>query len=312
MNKEEFKRLRKKSASFKGWTIHKERKERKLSSGSIVSPLEGALSMLAPYGLDLYDYCVFNCPYCTAKLGNRWSKGSGRRFFDLEKFDTPFSVFNLESEIAYSRLMENVLISPYCDPLQSEDLHSGRFKEIVELFFQYKIPVVILSKAGVFHEHVDFLFENKEKCKVGTTLLATNDRLSFLTEYEPGVPNALDRIADLGEAKKAGLSTFVVLLPVLSSKDAVDCINATLEYADDYFISGFLDEGKRQFPVDVCAQSDSVGRIVDALRSNNKRFYMDEDLRKQAPNIAFSYDEATSSNHWISKEWVFNELSKEM
>lgn len=253
---------------------------------------------LSPFGLDVFNFCTFNCSYCTAAWDNHFVKNT--KAFDKEKVYNLFSTRELVKELDGFDMQ--VLVSPYCDPYSGTGVRLVRTRVVLKELLRHEVPAVVLSKSGrVAMKDSDIFCSFGDRLKFGTTLLTCNEKLS--KELEGNSASVIDRIATLGELHQQGIRTFVALLPVLSAEDALDIVERTLEYSDEYFIG--LDSATQETRSTGAYREQKeadLEAIVSRLRRAGKKFYVCESYQALCPNVFLTRNETEKTDHWMFKD----------
>ena len=267
----------------------------------MIFKLEGVLRELAPLGIDLYTSCPFACSYCFSPRETPWldqvPKG---KFFSEPKWDRG-QLDTLRWEYKYVDQM--VLISPYTEPYpRIKDRIQLRAVALLRNFLKWGIPCAILTKAGknVLRD-IETIKKFGTKIKVGTTIITVDDHWQ---KYEKNAAPPYERMEMLKRMKDEGVRTFVCLMPIFNSADAIKIIDLTKDYADEYFIGcetshGRLTNSKRLMePHQIILE-----RVVGKLRDSRKRFYVEERLRNKT-DVFLTVEETRRGDFYVYNDGI--------
>ena len=253
---------------------------------------------LSPYGLDVFSFCTFDCAYCTAASDNHFV--GNKKNFDKEKLYNLYSIHELNSEL--QDFDKQILVSPYCDPYSGTGKRLTRTRLTLKALHNNGIPTVVLTKSGCTAlKDADVFRSFGDRLKFGTTLLTCDEKLS--KEIEGNSASVIDRIATLGELHQQGIKTFVALIPVLSAEDALDVVERTLEYSDEYFIG--LDSTTQETRSTGAYREQKeadLEAIVSRLRRAGKKFYVSESYQALCSNVFLTRNETEKTDHWMFKD----------
>jgi DNA repair photolyase len=162
-----------------------------------------------------------------------------------------------------------VLLCFTCDPYPGERADNITTRNVLELFKEYNKPFQLLTKGGMKAARDFDLYKSGDAYAATLTLL----NMSRSKEWEPGAPDAVDRMASLYEAKKRGIATWVSFEPVIDPEEVYSMYHATKDYVDLYKIGKMnhqeSDVDWRAFGmkmVEMCERDGKKYIIKDALR----------------------------------------------
>lgn len=233
--------------------------------------------------LNLYEGCDHGCFYCyVPKIKNAFDKN----YIHSEVKLRNGILSSLKTDLKQFSNCEQVLLSFTGDIFcNKENIEIN--KQILNLLFENKICIAILTKGGLRAEK--YIQEIKKfgiHSKIGATLTFDNDKHSL--QYETGAAPTSERINMLEFFHDSGVQTWVSMEPVLNHKQSVNLIKSTLHCVDHYKI-GKLNHNKNI--ENKINWNSFLIEVVEILRSENKPFYIKEDLRAFANGFYLSENE---------------------
>jgi len=228
---------------------------------------KGRAREYSPLAANLYKGCSHACVYCYAPKAT---------FTAREAFLRPApraNVINLLGKDAESRKTKSpVLLCFTCDPYQPLNNIFGLARNAIETLNEAGFPVHVLTKGGMRAQRdFDLLKKNAENA-FASTLTCLDEAES--ARWEPGAAAPQDRIAAIKTAHEAGIKTWVSFEPVLNPEWVYQLLERTRPYVDLYKV-GKLNYHPRSKEIDWPAFRK---RIVDALKSAGKAYYIKQDL----------------------------------
>ena len=161
--------------------------------------------------LNPYTGCGHGCRFCYARLfiprysGHKEPWGS---FVDA-KVNAPEV---LEKQLRRMKKRQVVWVSSVCDPYQPAERKYRLTRRCLQVLAEHRVPVSIQTRSSLVLRDVDVL-KGFEDVEVGMSI-STEDE-GVLRLFEPGAPPAAERFRALGELRRAGISTFAFLGPLL-------------------------------------------------------------------------------------------------
>lgn len=252
---------------------------------------EGRAREYSPLALNLYNGCDSQCFYCWVNI---FRKRYNPSYIHSEVKPKDNIIQELEKQSIRFRNNKQVLLSfsgdPYCQLNNKYQLTS----KALEILLKYRIPVSILTKGGMrIMKDIEVIRNFKEGISVGTTLTFSDDIRS--KKHEPGATPFYERIDMLRTLKSEGIKTWVSIEPVLNYHHSIECIKESLIHTDYYKI------GKLNHFPDLEKGIDwpmFLLNVVTIMRTNNKKFYIKEDLLK------FKSKELLLTNQETDKDYL--------
>ncbi len=265
---------------------------------SIIYVPKGKAREYSPLAVNLYIGCNHQCKYCFSP---------GIMFKKREDYKIPIPRRNILSELekdckkhTYSN--HQVLFCFMTDPYNSKEMELNITRDALKLMFKYRIPVSILTKAGLkIFKDIDIIKKFENHIQIGATLTMNNSVDSKEWEPEAALPNK--RLDMLEKAKENNIRTWASFEPVIDIKQSLDMIEASLPFVDLYKI-GKLNNYKgldktMDWPYFLSA-------AVDILRIHKKPFYIKHDLRIAAEGVKLYGNEVAMDEHnlesWDNQE----------
>jgi len=94
----------------------------------------------------------------------------------------------------------------------------GITRKCLELLVQHDWPVTIQTKSPLVLRDLDILKQARD-VEVGFTITTAHDKMRKL--FEPGAPSVQDRIEAVAKLHAAGISTFVMIAPILPGAEGL-------------------------------------------------------------------------------------------
>ncbi len=160
---------------------------------------------LAPYAINPYRGCEFECLYCYARLvKNRLGK--------IQELGVKINAPQiLEKELAYKKV-NRVLLGSSCECFTYAERRFRVTEKILQVLDERRIPAVILTKSPLITDYCDIL-ANNDKNKIFLTFNFATDRIKNIVEKNsPSLDKrreALDRLKRSGIACRAHIGPFI-------------------------------------------------------------------------------------------------------
>lgn len=166
-------------------------------------------SQIYDYALNAYVGCEHRCLYCYAKFMRRFT---GHRepwgaFVDV-KINAPA----LLARETKKKKMGRVWISGVCDAYQPLESKYQLTRRCLEILVDEGWPVTVQTKSPLVLRDIDIL-KRAEDAEVGFTITTADEKVRRI--FEPGAPPIAKRVEALGMLHAEGISTFVMVAPLL-------------------------------------------------------------------------------------------------
>lgn len=191
-------------------------------------------SGITDWTVNCYSGCEHGCLYCYARFATRFShpREPWGSFVDV-KVNAPQQ---LEREVRRKKV-GRVFVSSVCDGWQPVEEKYGLTRRCLEILLQRDFPTTILTKSALAGRDLDLL-AGKNNVDFGVTITTLDESLSRLFEPKSSPPAA--RLALVEEAKKKGITTYVLLGPLMPNLSDTEeslrsLLNAVKEIGADYF-----------------------------------------------------------------------------
>jgi len=219
------------------------------------------------YGLNLYRGCTHNCVYCD---------GRSERYYVDGEFGEDVSVKVNAIEVLRRELDPKRKRVPFKrsfmmlgggvgDSYQPIEKRYQLSRKALQLFYEYRFPVHVLTKSNLIKRDIDILkkINDQSRAIVSYSFSSVDEKLSAIVE--PGVPSPDERLETLALLKNEGIACGMFLLPVIPFiTDKPELMQDTIKRASqvgiDFIIFGgmtlkdgkqkdyFLNILKRHFP----------------------------------------------------------------
>ena len=186
---------------------------------------------LSRYGMNLYRGCEHGCLYCDGRAERYYVEGDFARDIVVKRN----AVTVLERELGRIREPGFVFVGGgVCDAYQPAEARYRLAQGALSLADKYRLPVHVLTKSALVERDLDLLQTIAGRTRailsfsIGLVDEATRER------FEPGAAPLAERWRLLAEAKRRGLSTGVMIMPVLPGiSDQADTIDELVGRAAD-------------------------------------------------------------------------------
>ena len=195
-----------------------------------------AKSIIVKSGLDVdyvinpYVGCTHSCIFCYARFMKRFTNHTEPwgKFLDVK-----INAAELIPKDAKKYKNKTIIISSVTDPYQPAERKYKLMRGILENLIPLQPDLCLMTKSDLILRDIDLLKKFK-KCIAGCSLSSLND--SIRKETEPFAPPGKRRINAVRELKRAGISTFIFISPMLPELiDYKDIINETKDFVDEYW-----------------------------------------------------------------------------
>lgn len=208
-------------------------------------------SDICDYTLNCYGGCMHGCIYCYARYMERfhphpepWGK-----FVDIK--------LNIAEALRRQlrRLPRGkVFISSACDGWQPAERWFGLTRRAIEMLLAEGFSLRLLTKSTLVLRDLDLLADRP--VKLGVSLTTTEETIARI--WEPGAAAPGDRLGIIRQAAERGMSTVVMLAPILPG------------FSDDFqslktLIERSIDAGANEIWVDALNRRPKVWESIRAL-----------------------------------------------
>jgi DNA repair photolyase len=210
---------------------------------------------LINYGMNLYRGCAHNCVYCDGRSEGYYVDGE----FGEEVTVKVNAIDVLKRELDPKRKRIPLkhyfvgLVGGVGDSYQPLEKKYNLTRRALELFYEKKFPVHILTKSTLVERDIDIIkkINDETRAIVSFSFSSTDDEISSV--FEPGVPPPTERLITLSKFKKEGIVSGMYLMPVIPFiTDTPPVMEETIKKAKetnlDFIIFGgmTLKEGKQK------------------------------------------------------------------
>ncbi len=212
------------------------------------------------YDINVYRGCAHRCIYCYAQYSHAYI-GDGDFFGSIHVKTNIAEVLRRELP-RYCR--EAVNLGGVTDSYQQAERDYMLMPDVLTLLADYQVPVVISTKSPLILRDTELFLRIHRAAGAATAFTVTTMDESVAALIEPGSARPSQRIAAVGEMKKAGLSCGVHLMPVIplltDRKHGIEAVFAAAREAGaDYLLAdglnligatrnGFFEAVRQRFP----------------------------------------------------------------
>jgi DNA repair photolyase len=183
-------------------------------------------SQIYDYSLNAYVGCQHNCVYCYAKFMKRFT---GHREPWGSFVDVKINAPELLAREVKKKKKGRVWISGVCDAYQYIEKKYGVTRSCLEILVESGWPVTIQTKSPLVIRDVEILKRSADS-EVGFTITTADEKVRKI--FEPGAPPIAKRVEALGILHAAGITTFVMVAPLLPHADGlVNMLKGKVDHA---------------------------------------------------------------------------------
>lgn len=234
----------------------------------------------ADYCINPYIGCAHGCVYCYARFMRRFTGHNNEdwgKFIDVKVN----SVELLEKQLAKKPKKGTILLGSVTDAYQPIEYRYGLSRLIAEVILKYQYPLSILTKSDLVVRDIDILRKIMD-CEVGLTLTTLDENKTKI--IEPLAVSPRRRLIALTKLKKAGITTYAFIGPILPGITDLSKIFAELSGKIDFVMAESL--------------NPKFGDWDKFLKIFSKNF----------PNLAPLYKTGFGKSHWDKVEDTIKKL----
>lgn len=192
----------------------------------------------ADYVINPYIGCMHSCIYCYARFMKRFTnhKESWGKFVDV-KINAP----DLIPENTNKYKNKSIFLSSVTDPYLGLERKYELTRKILKKLIILQPKLGIQTKSDLVVRDIDLLRQFKN-CSVGFTIITLDDNLR--QEIEPFTSSVQNRIQALKKLKRARISTYVFIGPIMPHlTDWKKIISKTKKYSDLFMFENLTVRG---------------------------------------------------------------------
>jgi DNA repair photolyase len=219
---------------------------REITAKSILSK-----SAIQDYALNAYVGCAHDCSYCYARFMKRFT-GHGEPWGSF--VDVKVNAPELLGREILRKKRGRVWVSGVCDAYQPLERTHRVTRRCLEILVAHGWPVTVQTKSPLVLRDLDLL-RRAAGAEVGFTITTAHERIRRI--FEPGAPPVPRRIEALATLHAAGVTTFVMVAPLLpGAAGLADLLKGKVDralidrynyhYADRTYREHGLDWAKRE------------------------------------------------------------------
>jgi DNA repair photolyase len=240
---------------------------------SVLNRVPGKSRMPFRWTINPYRGCSHACVYCFARPTHKYLDFNAGRDFEREIVVKVNAPEVLRAELARpSWKHEHVALGTNTDPYQWVEGRYRLMQGIWEAMRDFGNPCSVLTKSPLLLRDLPLMLEIAERASFSACLsIPTLDEKAWRAT-EPHTPNPKARLEAVAELNRAGISTGVLIAPLMPGvNDAPHQIEPLLARAAD-------------------AGATSIGGVALHLRGEVKGIFTDW-LRAQRPDLIERYEE---------------------
>lgn len=166
-------------------------------------------SKVFPYVINPYTGCQHNCSYCYARYMKRFT---GHREPWGQFVDVKVNAPDLLRKEILKKKPGRVWVSGVCDPYQPLESRYRLTAQCLQILAQHAWPVTVQTRSPLVLRDIDILQKGHD-FEVGFSIGTADDHMRKL--FEPCAPAILERIDALQRLHQSGITTFVMVAPIL-------------------------------------------------------------------------------------------------
>jgi DNA repair photolyase len=210
---------------------------------------------ISHYGLNLYRGCTHNCSYCDGRSERYYVDGEFGE--DVSVKVNAIDILRRELDPKRKRVPFKrsfmILGGGVGDSYQPIEKRYQLSRKALQLFYEYKFPVHVLTKSNLIMRDIDILkkINDRSRAVVSYSFSSVDEEISAIVE--PGVPSPDERLETIALLKNEGISCGMFLLPVIPFiTDKPELMEETIKRAShvgiDFIIFGgmTLKDGKQK------------------------------------------------------------------
>jgi DNA repair photolyase len=230
---------------------------------------------IGSFGMNLYRGCAHGCIYCDGRAERYYVEGDFERDIVVKRNGADLVAAELERcrEPGFVFLGGGV-----SDSYQPADSKYELTRRVLEQILEHGRSVHVLTKSALVERDFDLLAEisRKRRALFSVSLQSVDD--AIISRVEPRAASAAERLRLLAAARRMGLDTGIMAMPLLPGiSDTAEKIGELVRAAKDVGV-GF-----------VC-----FGGLT--LRPGRQKEFYYEHLRRWWPELVPGYDRAYGSN----------------
>ena len=183
---------------------------------SVIYEPKGKAREYSPLAVNIYDGCNHGCKYCYAPMLKRTERN---------KYITPRARKNIiklfEKDCKnYYGTKKQVLFTFISDPYNRLEKSLRLTRKCLEIAFEHRIPVAILTKSTDVLNDIDVFKKFGDNIQVGFTFTFDNEKDSRI--WEPGASLPEERLEAIRILKKNNIKTWASFEPVIKPEQSLN------------------------------------------------------------------------------------------
>ena len=171
----------------------------------------------ASWTINPYRGCELGCTYCSARESHRFFGLAHWRDFEREIFVKQGGAEALERKLRRAALAgQPIVIGTATDPYQPAELEHGVTRSLLETFRKVAgLHITIATKSPHVLRDLELLEELDRKHAISVHMTVTTHDEELAHQMEPGAPSPAERMKVLAELAHAGLTTKLLVNPLM-------------------------------------------------------------------------------------------------
>ena len=190
------------------------------------------------YSVNAYRGCEHGCVYCYARPSHEYWGLSAGLDFETQIIVKKDPHLVLAKELASSRWTpQAVLLSGNTDPYQPAERVFGNTRRLLEVFLEFKHPVIIITKSHRILKDLDLLKRLAKDRLVHVILSVTSLDSELSLKIEPRAPIPASRLDAIKKLSENGISVGINIAPVipgLTDDEIPSILKAGKEFGASY------------------------------------------------------------------------------
>ena len=197
---------------------------------TLVRPSYPSLFAWMEYTLNPYQGCAHDCRYCDGKSERyRMHADFGERVRVKTNAPQLLERFLKNKGLKSARLLQGALFGPergqaeftlfigggVCDVYQPVEAKKRMMRQLLQLAYDYGVPIMILTKSSLVLEDLDLLKKINHETHAGVNLTVTLADAKLSKIFEPGACAPEERFRTIRKLHEVGISSGVYFQPIL-------------------------------------------------------------------------------------------------
>ena len=254
---------------------------------------KGAAREYSPLALNYIKGCDHGCVYCyVPRMMKRFNAGYVHsNVYIKEEKDLLREI--RASARKHADSPKQVFLSFLTDPYSHFNKETKLTRKVLEILYEHRIPVSILSKGGLnIIEDLDIIKKFGPNIQVGGSLTFT--KLEDQEKWEKSSSHPMEKIEALRILHKHGVRTWASMEPVIIPEQSLEIMELGHKFIDGFKIGKLNHLPKQEIKVDY---QQFLTDAVSIMRKYKKLFYVKVDLLEHKHPDLFLHPHETDMDY---------------